>query len=77
MAAPGGMGAMRAPPFAAKVTTTTEASTGGSSTEMAQEDLEKWILSTARKHLMKDPSPEDNIPGMPVRHQPMAANLTY
>ena len=42
---------------------------------MAQEELERWILETARDHMLKDPSTEDNVAGVIVRHEPKAAHL--
>lgn len=50
---------------------------GMASTEMIQENLEKWLLSTAREHMLKDPSLEDNRPGIPVIQEPKTANVTY
>ena len=49
----------------------------GATTELTQENLEKWILDTAREHMLKDNSTEDSIPGVPVMHEPKTANLTY
>ena len=49
----------------------------GVTTELTADNLEKWVLETAREHLLKNPSTEDNSPGFPVRHEPKSANLTY